>query len=236
MESFLQQCVEERNLKYVRVCCFFLCCRSFENDEHFSSPKMVERDESNSYICVYMCRKGEGIMDWSHAAPALSLLLYNGEVHELQSLLVKFEEESKFLSLGSVAVLFNLDEIRGTIQLLTPESLEVRYEKRMEGSDLDCLTGHAPLLRLTLNELSDEWLAEANTCHTAEERIAQLVNGEKVPWKYCCQSCAVGGNHLELISEIPLFEEFNSNLTRVQSPKIKAKQSNRSRRSWKSSC
>ena len=160
LESFLQECVEERNLKYVHVCCFFLSCRHYEDPVHFPDATMVELEETNSYICVYVCREGEGLTDWCHAAKALSFLLYTG-VCELGPLLTKFKEESEFLSLGSVAVNWVPDEIRQTVELFTVPLVERRpclYQPIMERSQMDRIIEKAPLLRLTLNELSNQQL------------------------------------------------------------------------------
>ena len=162
LESFLQECVEERNLKYVHVCCFFLSCRHYEDPVHFPDAPMVELEETNSYICVYVCREGEGLTDWCHAAKALSFLLFTG-VCELGPLLTKFKEESEFLSLGSVAVNWVPDEIRQTVELFTvPHHVELRRGRScrpiMERSQMDRIVEKAPLLRLTLNELSNQQL------------------------------------------------------------------------------
>lgn len=168
LESFLQECVEERNLKYVHVCCFFLSCRHYEDPVHFPDASMVELEETNSYICVYVCREGEGLTDWCHAAKALSFLLCSC-VHELGPLLTKFQEESEFLSLGSVAVNWVPDEIRQTVELFTvPVDVLHRprgtiYRPIMERSQMDRIIEKAPLLRLTLNDLSNQQLEHATT-------------------------------------------------------------------------
>ena len=117
LESFLQECIEQNQLKYIHTCCFFFSCRRLEKREHFPEAKMVELDETNSYICVYLCRQGEGLTDWCHAALSCSFLLHHDEICELGSLLTKFKEESEFLSLGSVEVNYVPDEIRETVVL-----------------------------------------------------------------------------------------------------------------------
>ena len=188
LESFLQECVEERKLTYVHVCCFFLSCRHYEDPVHFPDAPMVELEETNSYICVYVCREGEGLTDWCHAAKALSFLLVTG-VRELGPLLTKFQEESEFLSLGSVAVNWVPDEIRQTVELFTvPDDVNWipvgadqlprgrSYRPIMERSQMDRIIEKAPLLRLILNDLSNQQLEHATTVDEVDSVRRSLRN------------------------------------------------------------
>ena len=121
MEGFIQECIIETKVEHVRACCFFLCCRELANDEEnvaLTKPQMPDLGETNDYVNVYLGEAGEGFTDWCHAAQALCYLLYCG-VHDLQSFIDKFVEESKYLSLGSVQVP-TPNRVRQTTHIFTP--------------------------------------------------------------------------------------------------------------------
>lgn len=157
MEGFIQECIIEKKVEYIRACCFFLCCREEANDEEYSAltkPQMPDLGETNDYVNVYMGEAGEGFTDWCHAAQALCYLLYC-EVHDLQSFVDKFVEESKYLSLGSVQVP-TPNRVRQTTNIFTPRTTPM-YTKIMEDSDLHTFDA-APLLRFKISELTNEAL------------------------------------------------------------------------------
>ncbi len=186
MEGFIQECIVKKNLKHVRACCFFLCCRLRElelsrNEANLDSielyarglpnpldpltePEIPDLGETNDYVNVYMSEAGEGFTDWCFAAQALCYLLYCGE-HDLQSFIDKFVEESKYLSLGSVRPIPN-KSVSQTTHIFTPALMPQMYTKMMEDSDLDTFE-FAPLLRFTINELTNKALEKVSkNCKT----------------------------------------------------------------------
>ena len=191
MEGFIQECIIEKNLKHVRACCFFLCCRRRElfrkeaspdpiklyalglptPEDPLTQPEIPDLGETNDYVNVYMGEAGEGFTDWCLAAQALCHLLYCGE-HDLQSFIDKFVEEIKYLSLGSVQVP-RPNSVRQTTNIFTPPQTTPTYTKIMEDSDLHTFDA-APLLRFTINELTHEALKNVSKKSSIAERIAAI--------------------------------------------------------------
>ena len=173
MEGFIQECIREKKVEHVRACCFFLCCRELANSEdhvELTKPRMLPNlGETNDYVNVYMGEAGEGFTDWCHAAQALCYLLYCG-VHDLQSFIDKFVEESKYLSLGSVQVP-TPNRVRQTTTIFTPmfsPALTTQmYTKIMEDSDLHKFE-YAPLLRFTISELTNQALENVGQADDVE--------------------------------------------------------------------
>lgn len=178
--AFVQQCVEEKALKYVHVCCFYFSCRVA--DEELPHEPVLARDETNKYINVYMCPAGHGLTDWCHGAQSLCYLLQIG-TFELPDLLKKFEEDSRFLSLGSVQV--EVDQQPGErIQLFTPPPPQTlpSYEAIMSKRQLDHIQS-APLFRYLLNSLSDRALE--NVIGLADQRHMRGLLGQ-IALKVAC--------------------------------------------------
>ena len=174
MEGFIQECITETKVEHIRACCFFLCCREDANDEEHSAltkPQMPDLCETNDYVNVYMGEAGEGLTDWCHAAQALCYLLYCG-VHDLQSFVDKFVEESKYLSLGSVQVP-TPNRVRQTTHIFTPPQTTPTYTKIMEDSDLHSFDA-APLLRFRISELTNEALEKVGINYKSSSVVERI--------------------------------------------------------------
>ena len=206
MEGFIQECIIEKKVEHIRACCFFLCCREEANDEEYSAltkPQMPDLGETNDYVNVYMGEAGEGFTDWCHAAQALCYLLYCG-VHELQSFIDKFVEESKYLSLGSVQVP-TPNRVRQTTDIFTPvfsAALTTQmYTKIMEDSDLHTFE-YAPFLRFRMCELTNEALEIVGRKSDEVERIDAILYVRRLLGDIC--------KKLEKVVECKQFETIVS--------------------------